>query len=109
MARLEFHPEAAREVEAIVDWYDDQRAGLGARFFAQLQHDLQLIRENPRVSPLWPGARARALDVRRFLMERFPFALPYIVREELVVVLAIAHVRRHPEYWLERAKSPQRP
>lgn len=32
-----------------------------------------------------------------------------LVREELVVVLAVAHVRRHPEYWLERAKSSQRP
>jgi toxin ParE1/3/4 len=109
MARLELHPEAAREVEAIVDWYDSQRAGLGAEFFAQLRRDLQHLRENPRMSPPWPGGRARTLDVRRFIMERFPFALPYIVREDLVVVLAIAHERRHPEYWLERVKSPQRP
>jgi hypothetical protein len=41
-------------------------------------------------------------------MERFPFALPYVMREDLVVVLAIAHVRRRPGYWLERAKPSRR-
>jgi toxin ParE1/3/4 len=103
MVRLELHPEAAREVDVIVDWYDGQRAGLGTEFFSQLRRDLQSIVANPRMSPPWPGARARTLNVRRFVMERFPFALPYVVREELVVVLAIAHVRRQPGYWIERA------
>lgn len=37
-------------------------------------------------------------------MERFPFALPYLVLEELVVVLAVAHVRRRPGYWLQRVR-----
>jgi hypothetical protein len=41
-------------------------------------------------------------------MARFPFALPYLVLEELVVVLAIAHVRRRPGYWLKRVSSLQR-
>ncbi len=67
-----------------------------------------MIAENPRVSSPWPGGRARDLKVRRFLMERFPFALPYLVLEELVVVLAVAHVRRRPGYWLQRARSLQR-
>ncbi len=107
MVRVEFHPEAAREVDAIIDWYERQRAGLGPEFFAQLGRDLQTLVENPRLSPPWPGEQARALGIRRLLMERFPFALPYLVREELVVVLAIAHVRRRPGYWIERAKSWQ--
>jgi toxin ParE1/3/4 len=108
MVHLELHPEAAREVDAIIDWYEEQRSGLGTEFFAQLRRDLQNITENPRMGPPWPGARARALDVRRFIMERFPFALPYVLREDLVVVLAISHVRRRPGYWLERAKPPRR-
>ncbi len=108
MVRLEFHPEASREMDAIIDWYEGQRAGLGGEFFARLRRDLQVITENPRVSPPWPGARARALEVRRFAMERFPFTLPYLVLEELVVVLAVAHVRRRPGYWLGRVKSLQR-
>ncbi len=38
-------------------------------------------------------------------MERFPFALPYLMLEELVVVLAVAHVRRRPGYWFQRVRS----
>jgi toxin ParE1/3/4 len=44
----------------------------------------------------------RTLGVRRFVMSRFPFALPYLVIEEQVVVLAVAHLRRRPGYWLRR-------
>ncbi|MFY0580920.1 type II toxin-antitoxin system RelE/ParE family toxin [Cystobacter fuscus] len=107
--RLELHPEAVREVEATVDWYEGQRAGLGAEFFTELRRSLQVIAKAPRANPPWSGGRARDMEVRRFLMERFPFALPYLVLEELVVVLAVAHVRRRPGYWLQRAwLLPQR-
>jgi toxin ParE1/3/4 len=92
--RLELHPEAVREVDAAVDWYEGLRAGLGAAFFAELRRSFQVIAENPRACPPWSGGGARDLVVRRLLMERFPFALPYLVLEELVVVLAAAHVRR---------------
>lgn len=106
--RLELHPEAAGEVEAAVDWYDAQRVGLGAEFFAELRKSLQTLADNPRASPSWPDGRASALGVRRFLMERFPFAIPYLVLEELVVVLAVAHVRRRPGYWLTRVDPSRR-
>jgi hypothetical protein len=41
-------------------------------------------------------------------MKRFPFVVPYMVLDERVFVLAIAHARRHPFYWLWRAprRSP---
>lgn len=35
--------------------------------------------------------------------------LPYLVREDLVVVLAVAHVRRRPGYWFKRAEVLRRP
>ncbi len=102
--RFELHPEAVREVDAAVDWYEGQRAGLGAEFFAELRRSLQVIAEAPRANPPWSGGRARDVEVRRLLVDRFPFMLPYVVLEELVVVLAVAHVRRRPGYWLQRAR-----
>jgi toxin ParE1/3/4 len=41
--------------------------------------------------------------VRRFLLSGFPFALPFVVLEGQVVILAVAHLRRRPGYWIERA------
>lgn len=104
--RLELHPEADEEVDSAVDWYQEQREGLGAEFFAELRRDLVSVAAAPRSWPLWPGVRTETLGVRRFLMSRFPFALPYLVIEERIVVLAVAHVRRRPGYWLRRVSAP---
>jgi plasmid stabilization system protein ParE len=103
--RLELHPEADAEVDSAVDWYEAQRPGLGAEFFAELRRDLGIVAAAPRSWPLWPGAHMQALGVRRFVMSRFPFALPYLVIEEQVVVLAVAHLRRRPGYWLRRVRG----
>ncbi len=107
--RLELDPEAAREVESIFGWYERRRPGLGDDFLAQLDQDLALITENPRSAPPWKGPAAEQLGVRVLLMRRYPFLLPYLTREDQVVVLAVAHVRRRPGYWLRRLNRPQRP
>jgi hypothetical protein len=41
-------------------------------------------------------------DVRRILLERFPYAVIVLCRPEETVVVAVAHTRRRPLYWLER-------
>lgn len=107
MTPVELYFEAYPEVEAAVNWYEDQRTGLGAEFFAAVHTSLQEISTAPRAWPLWPEPRARALGVRRFLMDRFPYALPYLAMEDRLVVLAVAHVRRRPGYWLKRARRLQ--
>jgi plasmid stabilization system protein ParE len=107
--RLELDPEAAREVEAVFDWYEQRQPGLGVDFTAQLDEDLSLLGESPRTAPLWRGAASQQLGVRVFVMRRYPFLLPYLVQEERMVVLAVAHVRRRPGYWLRRLKRHQQP
>jgi hypothetical protein len=37
-------------------------------------------------------------NVHRFLLARFPFAVAYLVQNEDVIILAVAHVRRRPGY-----------
>ncbi len=103
MVRIQFHAEADLEVDAVFDWYEQQQPGLGADFLAELRSHLQAIAEAPRAAAAWSGARGKAMEVRRRVMRQFPFTLPYVVREDLVLVLAVAHVRRQPGYWLKRA------
>ena len=38
-------------------------------------------------------------DVRRSLIRRFPYALHFIVEDELVTVIACFHHRRDPVVW----------
>ena len=37
-----------------------------------------------------------------FVLPRFPFAIPYVVTDEEIVIVAVAHVSRRPLYWLKR-------
>ena len=50
-----FHPEAESELEAAVDWYDDQQHGLGDDFLELVEEAVELIFELPRVAPVFPG------------------------------------------------------
>ena len=36
-------------------------------------------------------------------MSRFPYAIYYEVKEERVLVLAFAHHKRRPSYWISRS------
>jgi hypothetical protein len=42
------------------------------------------------------------LPIRRALVHRFPFALVFIEIPNALRIIAVAHVRRQPGYWLER-------
>lgn len=40
--------------------------------------------------------------VRRFVFNRFPYKMLYIIREQNIIVIAVAHQHRAPDYWVER-------
>jgi hypothetical protein len=42
--------------------------------------------------------------VRRFPLEGFPFYVVTTVMDRALIVVAVAHARRKPGYWLERIK-----
>jgi hypothetical protein len=86
---------------AVGDWYEAQRSGLGLDFVEEVERALDVIGENPAAWSRWPGAPAD-MDIRRFLLPRFPFALAYLVVEGRATV-AVAHGRRRPGYWLGRS------
>jgi plasmid stabilization system protein ParE len=57
--------------------------------------------ERPRLFPRLQDVGA-TLEIRRALLARFPYALVFLVREDEVRVLAVAHAKRRPGYWLSR-------
>ena len=90
-------PEARAEFDEAVDWYEQQRAGLGADFVAQVQAVLD------RISTA-PDLYAQVFrEVRRAVVRRFPYAILYKVEPQHVVVLAVFHGRRDPKLWQARA------
>jgi len=99
--RVRFHPGAASDLTSAGDWYELQMPGLGADLADEVDRALDAIAERPTAWPLWPEI-GEGVGVRRFLLARFPFAVGYVIEGSEVVVLAVAHLRRRPGYWLER-------
>jgi len=100
-----FHPAAQRELDDAVDSYEQEREGIGEAFLDQIESLLEkkrLVRS--------PGSPVPSVDderVRRLLlMPRFPYTVILLV--DARVVLAIAHAKRRPNYWLARLRAVAR-
>jgi toxin ParE1/3/4 len=96
------HPAAKREFNEAADFYDLERLGLGSDFIDRVEHAVGQIRKHPEAAPVVLGS------VRRQLVTKFPFSVIYSVIEGTVVVLAVAHHRRRPFYWLSRTEPSER-
>ncbi len=100
--RLELHPEARAELRSAALWYDEQRPGLGDEFIAEVAVALERIGDAPEAHPLWPGTGVGDAIIRKATVQRFPYVIAFEKRERHVLVLAIAHAKRRPLYWLTR-------
>jgi len=97
--RLVAQPRADLDVVAAYQWYESERAGLGAEFLDQLSAAYDRIAEDPlRYQDLESG-------IRRVLLRRFPYAVYFAIESDLVVVLAVLHVSRDPAEWQRRRRS----
>ena len=99
--RLRLEPEATEELRAAVQWYEVRRAGLGGEFLAEIHRVLQTIQEHSAFGTPAPGVPEK-LGARRIPVRRFPYSIAFLELENEVRVLAIAHHRRRPGYWLNR-------
>jgi plasmid stabilization system protein ParE len=103
--RVELHPDARAELRSAALWYDEQREGLGTEFLTEVASALDRISRAPESSPPWTGLDDRAPAIRRHTMHRFPYVVAFEQHQERVLVLAIAHAKRRPLYWLTRAEQ----
>jgi plasmid stabilization system protein ParE len=94
-------PEADAEIDAAARWYQEQVKGLGEQFLDELVDSLHAIEKHPRRYAPYPRA-PKDRDVRRCLLRRFPYLIIYEVRHADVLVLAVAHAKRRPNYWRDR-------
>ena len=93
---VEVHPLAADEAEAAERWYRERNETAAARFRRELDRAVELIAERPEAAPPYVG------HTRRCLLRRFPFFIVYRVFSQRVQVVAVAHARRRPHYWVQR-------
>lgn len=94
--RYRFADEALAEYIAAGQFYNRKVPGLGDAFADKIEDAIRKIRATPFV---W---RVVEDDVRRFLVEGFPYGIYYTIEDDCVLIWAVKHLRRDPDYWQER-------
>jgi toxin ParE1/3/4 len=97
--RLFVRDDAAADLEATAEWYEDRRRGLGGEFIRAARAALAGIARQPLRFPVAQG------EVRRARVRRFPYVIFFIAEGERTVVLAVLHGRRDPAVWQTRAEG----
>lgn len=79
-------------------WYESKRLGLGAEYLAAIDEAFERIVEGPLAWPVWQPGR----PYRRYVVRRFPFVVFFTASADAITVMAVAHAKRRPGYWLDR-------
>jgi len=104
--RLAIHPDAQADILEAADWYEQRAAGLGGDLLAEIDAAFGTLIEQPQTWRTWPGTAKVTPPIQRYLLARFKFyAIAFQTFEDQVLVLSVAHLRRRPFFWLERASS----
>jgi toxin ParE1/3/4 len=87
---------ARKDLRRAAEFYARESKQIAGEFLAQFEHTLELISADPGLGAVTPRG------ARRFVMRRFPYTIIYRVESERVLVLAVGHQRRNPEFWVGR-------
>lgn len=97
--KIRFLQPARDELVQAVQYYNAQRARLGDEFRDEAWETIQRIKDFPLAWNPLGGS------IRRCQMARFPYGLLYEATDVEIVIIAVAHLHREPEYWNTRVKS----
>lgn len=98
--------EALLEAEQAAGHYTGIDLELGNDWWAKLRAQLALADGFPGAGKR--VARVQNADVKRYLFERFPYAIVLVRFTDELVVVAVHHQRRKPGYWKPRLVKVRR-
>lgn len=90
------------EFREALAWYRDRDPRVADRFAIETRRTLQLIEEFPQIGGRVPDVDDR--NVRRMPIHTFPYHVVFVELDDRLEVVAFAHNRRHPRYFLSRLR-----
>jgi plasmid stabilization system protein ParE len=97
--KVTFTKFAKQELEDAVAFYELEYPGLGKKLKEEVRKSIIRIIEYPKA---WSIERG---DVRKCLLHKFPYKILYAIEKDHIVVIAVAHQHRKPDYWVEREET----
>ena len=80
------------------DYYEEQQTNLGDKFKSEVYNTLKRIRKFPNMF-----VKVNK-DIRKCIINKFPFNILYSIEDDSILIIAIAHHHRNPDYWVDRIK-----
>lgn len=98
MSKYSFLAEAETEYLEAIQFYEEQRSGLGNQLIHEFERVMSLVCVKPDTWKLvHPSSGIRFIN-----LSRFPYAIFYRALSSEIQITAFAHHRRRPGYWLTR-------
>ncbi|MBZ0257398.1 type II toxin-antitoxin system RelE/ParE family toxin, partial [bacterium] len=91
--RVVFTEFAKHEFDNAVDFYHQESSGLGRKFSNEVKMAVQRITNYPHAWSILRG------EVRKCFLHTFPYNVLYSVEKDHILIIAIAHQHREPDYW----------
>lgn len=88
LAKFEFHDA--------ISYYKKEQIGLGKIFSDNIKTAISRIKSLPNLYPFIKK------EVRKCTLHKFPYNILYVIEENEIVIVAIAHHHRKPDYWVHR-------
>lgn len=99
MKKLAYHDAAEQELINEVLHLEGRATGLGRKLQEEVRRAEEFLRATPDAAPeVFPKLRAKVL-------RKFRYSMIYTIESDSVFVLAFAHHRRRPMYWLDRVEQ----
>jgi toxin ParE1/3/4 len=97
MRNVVFHPLAEQELIEAAAYYQEQKLELGLEYLEEVEHAINFLIRYPEAGSIIRGS------IRRLTLPKFPNYLLYrLLENEQIRILALAHHKRKPQYWLDR-------
>ena len=97
MSTLKYHEAAEEELLSEITYLELRLPGLGRRFYREVQRAEKVLAQFPE------SGREISPGLRKCALRAFPFSLIYSIEKDSLLILAVAHQRRRPGYWLGRS------
>ncbi len=93
-----FLETAQIELDETVEYYNLESVGLGDAFLLEVLNAIERIKHFPEA---W---HPFSNNTRRCQLHRFPYGIIYQLMDTEILVVAVAHLHRKPNYWKDRIK-----
>ncbi len=93
--QVKIRMEAERDLGDAAVFYNSRSNGVGDAYLDYMNEELAALSETA-------GTHRKTQGCHRKLVKRFPYAIYYLVQENIVEVVAVLNQRRGPQYVKQR-------